>query len=1199
MNLTPLASEIRRIRLKLQLERLVKGAAIVLGAFLAVTLLSAYVLSRSNFSDTAILWTRLLGGGLLLALLVRQLLIPALRWPSNRKVARFLEERHPQLQDRLSTAVEVGQSPSRVHPAIRRLLERDAATKLRGLDRPTLYHRRASIVSMLAVAACLAALSTLFLTGPAAFNYSLAKLSGAADDAPPLYSIRVTPGDVKVVRHADVEIQAVLVGFDSEKVRLRAKYENQPAWEEVAMRPADTGSSFVSLFFDAREKIEYYVEADGIESDHYTITVSEAPAVAKLRLTLNFPSYTGLKPEIKEDEGDIRALVGTAAEFVIETDQAVKAGKIKLEEGGEVALQLDKPNQLTGSFKVSVDDFYRIHLQNLEGVWSPASDEYLVAALQDQPPTVLFSRPGRDSKVTNLEEVFTEVKAQDDYGVTKLTLHYSVNGGSDQSLPLDAPRGARSITSSHTFYLEEFSLQPGDFVSYFAEASDSASTSKSDLYFLEVEPYDREYRQSQQGGGGAGAEDDLILSKFEKEIIAATFNVLRDREKAGAGDFKENVQTVALMQQQLQQQAETIVDRIERRGAVTDTAMFRDLKAYLHQAVTHMGDAHQKLALLQAQEALPHEQKAYQQLLRAESLFKEIQISMGDGGQAGNSSAEQLADLVDLELDKTKNQYETLQQNREQNRDQALDEAAQKLKELAKRQQQELERRRREAAQSSNGSGSSQEDLLNDVEELARQLERLSREQRDQNLGEVGRQLKQAARDLRQSQQSGNPQQAQMQAQRALERLQQARDALNQQRQSEVNESLQKLAQESRDLAERQKEISERVRNLEEMQKEGSLGEDYMKEQRVVGREKSDLQGDLQRLESDIHQSARRLASQEPEAARHLKDAGNSIRDHRTPEKMQESGSLLRRNMTTLARQREESVEEDLQELAEKVAKAEGALGQGNPTDPKEKMERALGRIGELVENLDSLSQRAGKESGEQPGGETGDKGEKGKQPGESDKDGQQPGESGKKGEQAGRQGKEGARPGPGQSGDRPGQKEGQGDSGEPGKQGQNSRPGATQEGDPTEAGGSNGGPPSLTEGSRRPASEASMASNSGGINPSQVRREWQERVRDAEEIQKMLKGLDPTRARDVAELARRMREIDARRVFNDPEEIAALKAQIIDGFRQLELDLYRSLKKDGEQLRLAHEDEVPPEFRERVEEYYRSLAGGDKKPPR
>ena len=72
---------------------------------------------------------------------------------------------------------------------------------------------------------------------------------------------------------------------------------------------------------------------------------------------------------------------------------------------------------------------------------------------------------------------------------------------------------------------------PGDFVSYHARASDAVSHSDTDIFFLEVQPYDREYYQSQTGGIGlpGGGSQELELSKRQKQIIIATFKLQKDR----------------------------------------------------------------------------------------------------------------------------------------------------------------------------------------------------------------------------------------------------------------------------------------------------------------------------------------------------------------------------------------------------------------------------------------------------------------------------------------------------------------------------------------------------------------------------------------------------------------------------------------------------------------------------------------------
>src|SRR5207244_13533940 len=127
-----------------------------------------------------------------------------------------------------------------------------------------------------------------------------------------------------------------------------------------------------------------------------------------------------------------------------------------------------------------------------------------------------------------------------------------------------------------------------------------------------------------------------------------------------------------------------------------------------------------------AEAAEPFEQKALQYLMRAEALFNEIQVTQGGGGGGGGGaqSAQDLADLFELELDQNKNQYETLQRGEMNKGSQAVDEALQKVKELAERQQKLLEHKR-EQQQGGGGGGSDQmsaQELQKETERLARQL---------------------------------------------------------------------------------------------------------------------------------------------------------------------------------------------------------------------------------------------------------------------------------------------------------------------------------------------------------------------------------------------------------------------------------------------------------------------------------------------
>ena len=56
--------------------------------------------------------------------------------------------------------------------------------------------------------------------------------------------------------------------------------------------------------------------------------------------------------------------------------------------------------------------------------------------------------------------------------------------------------------------LEDLKLTPGDVIAVYATARDGHSQAQTDISFIQVDPFEREFSQSQQagGGGGGGAE---------------------------------------------------------------------------------------------------------------------------------------------------------------------------------------------------------------------------------------------------------------------------------------------------------------------------------------------------------------------------------------------------------------------------------------------------------------------------------------------------------------------------------------------------------------------------------------------------------------------------------------------------------------------------------------------------------------------
>ncbi len=97
------------------------------------------------------------------------------------------------------------------------------------------------------------------------------------------------------------------------------------------------------------------------------------------------------------------------------------------------------------------------------------------------------------------------MKAGAEFGLNHVSLHYSVNGGPEQDGEHAEGAGREELrTATTTLSLEDFKLVPGDVVSLYATAKDAHAESRTDISFIQADPFEREFSQSQQSGGGGG-----------------------------------------------------------------------------------------------------------------------------------------------------------------------------------------------------------------------------------------------------------------------------------------------------------------------------------------------------------------------------------------------------------------------------------------------------------------------------------------------------------------------------------------------------------------------------------------------------------------------------------------------------------------------------------------------------------------------
>ncbi|MCH7532982.1 MAG: DUF4175 family protein [Gemmatimonadetes bacterium] len=1125
----------------------------------AVLFLSAIGLEQMRFSAEAVVWLRLLTWGTLGFTTIWFIVRPLFRRVTDEQVALYLEEHEPALEHAVVSALDAGNAS--FSPALGDQLVQSALDRARKVE----FGRRVEQSALYRFAGALTAVAVFGLAfalmGPSHLRHGVTALLFPMTDAASVnpYSIGVLPGDTTISRGSDQMVTATLQGFDVADVSVFTRSGSDETFQRLSMLP-DQANGFEVMLLAVDDRTEYFVEAAGIRSSTFSIDVADLPYVDRLDLTYYFPRYTGLDPRTQEDGGDIAALAGTLVEVRIHPTMATTAGQLIMDGEPVADLALEADGTLLASFTVTERGFYSIELARDNGEMVPASPEYIIDLLEDQAPSIRFSDPGRDITASPIEEVYLEVRADDDYGIGDIRLVYSVNGGEEDTLVIFEGSGAslREVSTGHTLFLEEWELEPGDLVAYYALVRDNRTRDggkpvSSDMFFLSVRPFERAYRQAEQqggGGGGGGQQEETALSEMQRMVISATFNLIRQEDSYGPGEFSENVVSVSLAQGRLKEQVATLLQRMQNRGLTRTDPGFRDVSAILPQAVEAMSKAEEDLASEELRDALPDEQTALRFLQQAEETYERYvtqqQDQQGGGGGGGQQAAEDLADLFELELDKLKNQYETVRRGQQQQSDNDVDELIEQLKELARRQEQEAERQRRraQAQQGSAGGGQAQRDLAEQVEEAARQLQRLARENNDAQLEQTARDLQQAAESMRRSAAQGGSA-GQSEAAAAQRRLEDVRRQLEEARADRARRDAENAIERVEELQRQQREVQREVRGLPATGAERAETINRLRER------KDQMTETLEDLERELHQAAANSRADNPAAARALEAAAKQIQDSKLKEKLRYSRGTIEQWDPQSAVTLELDIESDLQALHDQLERAASASSerQVNP------LEEALEEARELVRGMEAMDRRL--DQSQRQAGQQGQEGQQGQ--GQQGQDGQ--------GGQQGQDGQGGQQGQGGQRGDQSNQAGGGGPDGLASDRLGGSYYGGAVRGDP------------------RPFSDEEIR---------QLRSEFGQRIDQVRALQERLREAGQGSARDLQAVLEAMARLEREGIYADPAQVAGLNEDILNSLKRLEFGLRREVEGEPEQgATLTGSDEVPDGYRELVEEYYRALARG------
>lgn len=927
------------LRQRLQWAIVTRASAALLLSALALLCAAILWLAPLGFPRPGVAASRAVFIVALLAAAVLLLWLPLRRLRSDITV---LERQLPEQRGRIQTFVELRAREAKGDGApLIDLLAEDALTLAKRSPLESVVTPRRLWIGGAMAAVAFVVLAFLLGFGPAHWGYGSRHLLLGADlpaTAVPVRQVFLQPGNKTLRRNSDLQVQAKVRGFKPEAVQLFVQFEGEPEWERAPMQAVagEEDGNYQLTLYALRAPVTYYAQADGVKSEQYRIAVVDAPRIDSMRLDFDYPEWTGLQSATETEVRDVRAVADTGVRVTIQADQPLDSPVLVFDASRSAMGLAAKPNVATGDFVVEQPGRYHIAAR-VAGELVALTDDYEITLVEDQPPTVEVVKPGRDWRATSVEEVPVAIRAQDDFRVQQLELRYAVNGGEWRAIKL--PAGVKQVDARSLLQMETLGgdapLIPGDLVTYYAMAKDRKHSVQTDLFMVQVQPFERRFSEGQGGGGGGdggGSEQEQIAQR-QRDILVATWNLQRakDQNRRTPQQIRESADMLSGLQNKLAEQTNTLIERTRARTLGNTDARVKQFLESLTLAAKAMEPAAAHLGAIELEKAVPNEQQALQMLLRAESSFRDIQVSrqQDNQGGGGGGAGRDISELYELEMDLNRNKYETERQlSQAQESNPEVDEAIAKLKELAERQE-KLAEQQRQQPQPTNADRWRQEQLRREAEELRRQLQELARQQSgQQQSGQQSSQQSGQQSNQQSAQQSGGQNQSEAQLRAALNAVENALQAMR--NAEKANDSGQQGANAAEQAS---RNLRQAARNMEQSESARSPAGDI---ERLADQAKraADAQRDI---EMDMYRAV--------SGSREGDNAWRPRRDGLTPQQAQQLADA-KRNVLEQVKQLEDAMRQTTQRQRGSAPKTAERLGEIvdelSSVNPQSRLQRGI-----------------------------------------------------------------------------------------------------------------------------------------------------------------------------------------------------------------------------------------------------------------
>ncbi|CAN5885521.1 ATPase [soil metagenome] len=666
-----------------------------------------------------------------------------------------------------------------------------------------------------------------------------------------------------------------LSAFRNEDFQLQVEVEGEVIPNEVSILyngreqklTRSKGNVFSFEFKKLQRPVDFQLEGSGFRSDQYTLELLARPNLKDFYVQVNYPDYLNKKSETIRNTGNLSVPAGSVVDWNFVAGDTEKL-QLLFQSPEEVLDATGSRDSFKASKKILQTQPYAIKLRNQHSL-NKEEITYLINAIPDRHPEITLES---FSDTLSFSYMVLGGNIGDDYGLTRLNLHYRVIPASGEqntafkALPVGFDRRQLSQTYYHQWNLDPLRLHPGDRLEYFVQVWDNDGVNGSKSSRTRTMGFKVPSRQDIRSELASNASD--VQNQLSKSLEKA------QKLKNEIAKSEDKLKTKKELNWQDRKSLEELVEK--KKQLEQDLESLKKLNEQLNQKQDRFDQKSQQMA-----EKAQQLQKMMDELLDEETkkLYQELEKLLQ---QKNNElDLQQLLSKMDNKESTLEKQLERLLEMFKQLQfDQKMEQTTEKLAELAK-EQEELAQKTEEKKADTQQLQQEQADLQKEFEEIKNDLKELEdRNQKMENPSEMG--------DM-----SGDEKQVEQEIQNSQEQLAKQQEKKASQSQKNAADKMKEMAQKmeqmqaSMEMESQEENIGDLRAIMENLIKLSFDQEELMKsfrnvnqsDPRFVGlsQQQLKLRDDARMVEDSLHSLAKRVFQIESFVTRELGEMNQNM----------------------------------------------------------------------------------------------------------------------------------------------------------------------------------------------------------------------------------------------------------------------------------------------------------------------------------